>query len=182
MIRSKLALCAIALGLSACELFEFSTDREVPTRTVDRTSSSDFTFVVYDDGTDRTCTAMICDTSRMPNCEMYDGLLTVAKKTTENQIYVAYFPAEGEMDTNMATSIQVKGRPGISIMPVQNYSETWVVPDSQQNDQLLRWMKQISAAGKIPVNVQTGEFRERQFTVRNLNRIETKLRNECAAT
>ncbi len=126
-----------------------------------------------------TCTAMLCERRDSQRCGVEDGLFSISKRTEDEFIYIGYYPADREASRKLETRIRIGSFRSRSFLPIQDWSETWVVPDINKNEDMLYEMEREDRSGEIELAIKTETFDQKIMRVRDLDGMKRDVRRLC---
>jgi hypothetical protein len=125
------------------------------------------------------CIAMVCERRNSERCGVKDGLFSISKRTEEPDVYISYYPAEREASRKLRTSIRIGTFENRSFMPIQDYPETWIVPNVTENEDMLYEMQREDRNGPIKLVIQTETFEKKIIRVRDLDGMKKDVMRLC---
>jgi hypothetical protein len=125
------------------------------------------------------CIAMVCERRDSGRCSVKDGLFSISKRTEEPDVYISYYPADREASRKLRTSIQIGTFEKRSFMPIQDYPETWIVPNVTENEDMLYEMQREDRKGPIELVIQPETFEKKFIRVRDLDSMKKDVMRLC---
>ena len=126
-----------------------------------------------------TCTAMVCDRRDARRCGVEDGLFSISRRTENPDLYVSYYPAEREASRKLRTRIRIDTFDSRSFLPIQDYPETWVVPDIDRNQDMMYELERAARNGPIEITVKTETFTQKYIRLRDLDGMKRTVTRLC---
>ncbi len=151
----------LTTSLIALGIMPISATAEVTKENIE-SGTTDYRIVRYTrENNAMTCTAMVCERRDSHQCGTQDGLFSVSKRTEEDLVYISYYPAEREASRKLRTEIRIGGFQSRSFLPIQDYPETWVVPDLTTNEDMLYEIERENRVGPVELSIQTESFSQK---------------------
>lgn len=126
-----------------------------------------------------TCTAMVCERRDSHRCGTQDGLFSVSKRTEEDLVYISYYPAEREASRKLHTEIRIGGFQSRSFLPIQDYPETWIVPDIVTNEDMIYEIERENRTGPVDISIQTETFSQKFMRMVDYNGMKRDVTRLC---
>ncbi|MDB9857618.1 hypothetical protein OAC63_04415 [Amylibacter sp.] len=169
----------LTLGLSLFMLAPSAAMADIGKENIDSGTSA-YRLVQYTRENDAfTCTAMLCERRDSQRCGVEDGLFSISKRTEDEFVYISYYPAAREASRKLETRIRIGSFRSRSFLPIQDWSETWVVPDINKNEDMLYEMEREDRSGEIELTIKTETFDQKVMRVRDLDGMKRDVRRLC---
>lgn len=126
-----------------------------------------------------TCIAMVCDRRDAQRCDVDDGLFSISKRTEDPNVYISYYPAEREASRKLRTRIRIDTFKSRSFLPIQDYPDTWVVPDIPKNEDMMNELRRAARRGPVEVTVKTETFTQKYIRLRDLDGMTRDVSRLC---